>query len=194
MPLRRLIAPLTVVAALTLAGCGGEPPDKELQQAQNAIDTAKDVGADQYAHDEFKAAQDALAHAKDAVSQRDYRLALNHALDARDRAQTAARETASRKAAARLDAERALGRANVALATAHAKLKTAEANHVSSRTLAGPRHAMADAESAVQKARAAMEQSDFPAVVEAANAATPRLQAVVKDLDAPATAGPRRRH
>ena len=194
MPLRRLLAPLAVVAAMTLVACGGEPPDKEIQQAQNAIETAKDVGADLYAHDEFKAAQDALTHANEAVAQRDYRLALNHALDARDRAQTAARETAARKAAARLDAERALGRANIALATAHAKLKTAESAHMAPRLLAGPRKTMTSAESSVQKARAAMEKSDYPAVVDAANAATPRLQAVVKDLDAAAAAGQRRRH
>lgn len=194
MPLRRPLAPLAVAAALALAACGGEPPDKEIQQAQNAIETAKDIGADQYAPEEFKAAQDALAHANEAVAQRDYRLALNHALDARDRAQTAARQTAARKATARIDAERALGRVNVALATAHAKLKTAEAAHVSPRLLAGPRRTMATAETSVQKARAAMEHNDFPAVVAAANAATPRLQAVVRDLDAAASSGPRRRH
>jgi hypothetical protein len=194
MPLRRLLAPLAVVAAMTLAACGGEPPDKEIQQAQNAIDTAKDIGADQYAHDEFKAAQEAFAHANEAVAQRDYRLALNHALDARDRAQTAARQSAARKAAARLDAERALGRANVALATAHAKLKTAESARMAPRLLAGPRKTMASAEDSVQKARAAMEKNDYPAVVDEANAATPRLQAVVKDLDAAAAPSQKRRH
>src|SRR5262245_36773010 len=192
--LRRLLASLAVVAAMTLAACGGDPPDKEIQQAQNAIDTAKDIGADQYAHDEFEAAQDALAHANEAVAQRDYRLALNHALDARDRAQTAAREAAARTAAARPDAARALGPANVALASAHAKLKTPEAAHLSVRVLAGHKHTITSAESSVQKARAAMEKNDYPAVVEAANAATPRLQALAKDLDAAMSAGQRRRH
>ena len=70
--------------------CGGEPPDKEMQQAQGAIDAARAAGADQYAHEEFAAAQEALTHANEAVEQRDYRLALNHALDSRERAQNAA--------------------------------------------------------------------------------------------------------
>ena len=194
MPLRRLLALLAIAAAITLAACGGDPPDKEIQQAQNAIETAKDIGADQYAHDEFKAAQDALTHANEAVAQRDYRLALNHALDARDRAQTAATQTAARKAAARLDAERALGRGQMALNAARMRIKTAESAQMAPRALAGPRKTLASAESSMQKARAAMEKNDYPAVVDAVNAATPRLQAVVKDLDAAAAAGQRRRH
>jgi hypothetical protein len=62
------------------------------------------------------------------------------------------------------------------------------------RLLAGPRKTMASAEDSVQKARAAMEKNDYPAVVDEANAATPRLQAVVKDLDAAAAPSQKRRH
>jgi hypothetical protein len=39
-----------------------------------------------------------------------------------------------------------------------------------------------------------MEHGDYLAVVEAADAATPRLQAVAHDLDAAASSGSRRRH
>jgi hypothetical protein len=192
MPLRRILAPLAVIAAVMLAACG-DPPDKEIQQAQGAIDTARAAGADQYAPDEFKAAEEALKRANDAVAQRDYRLALNHALDARDRAQTAAKESVNRKASVRSEAEGALGRANIALADAHAKLKAADASRLPPRTIADARRTIAAADQTMQKARAAMEHSEYPAVVEAANAVTPRLQAVVKELDAAAAAGARRR-
>src|SRR4029077_14429983 len=75
---RRLLLSLAVLVAMTGAACGGDPPDKEMQQAQSAIDAARTGGADQYARDEFTAAQDALKRAQEAVTERDYRLALNN--------------------------------------------------------------------------------------------------------------------
>src|SRR3954464_6741314 len=109
-PLRRLVLSLAVVAAIAGAACG-DPPEKEMQQAQGAIDAARAAGADQYAHEEFAAAQEALKHANEAVEQRDYRPALNHALDSRERPQNAAKLAADGKAAARVDADRAISSA-----------------------------------------------------------------------------------
>src|SRR6058998_2285636 len=111
--------------AVVAAGCG-EPPDKEMQQAQGAIDAARAAGADQYAVEEFSAAQAALKRANDAVEQRDYRLALNDALDARERAQNAAKQAADGKAVARTEAEHALGMTTSALNDAHVRLRSAE--------------------------------------------------------------------
>ena len=89
-------------------GCGGDPPEKEMQQAQGALDAARAAGADQYAAEEFTAARwRSPTHAKPST-QRDYRLALNHALDSRERAQNAAKQAADGKAAARVDADRAV--------------------------------------------------------------------------------------
>lgn len=192
MPLRRVLAPLALVVALMIAACA-TPPDKEIQQAQTAIDAARTAGADRYAADEFKGAEDALKRANDAVAQRDYRLALNYALDARERAQTSAKQAVDRKTAAQSDAASALGRANMAVAAAHAKLKAADAARLPPRALVEPRRTIASAEQDVQKARAAMERQEYPAAIEAANAATPRLQAVARDLDAALANGPRRR-
>src|SRR5262245_49288467 len=192
MSCRRVLAPLAFAAAMMLTACA-DPPDKEIQQAQGAIDTARAAGADQYATDELKAAEEALKRAHDAVTERDYRLALNHALDARDRAQTAAKESVNRKATARGDATRALEQATAAQTTAQAKLKAAETAHVSARALKGARLAAASGDGSLQKARAAMERSDYPAAIESANAATARLQAVARDLEAAAAGGPRRR-
>ena len=48
---------------------------------------------------EFAAATTALKNANDAVRQRDYRLALNHALESREQAQNAARDAADTRAA-----------------------------------------------------------------------------------------------
>ena len=86
-------AGLLVVASACLAAAMAcaEPPDKEIQQAIGAIDAARAAGAAEYAAEDFTAAQDALTRANDAVELRDYRLALNHALDSRERAQNAAK-------------------------------------------------------------------------------------------------------
>ena len=91
MSLRARLLPALCLALFVTIGCGGEPPDKEMQQAQGALDAARAAGADRYATEEFTAATLALVNAKEAVDQRDYRLALNHALDSRERAQNAAR-------------------------------------------------------------------------------------------------------
>ena len=72
---------------LAAGGCG-EPPSKEMHQAQGAIDAARAAGAERYAADTLAAAVKALAQADLAANQRDYRLALNHALDSRERRRT----------------------------------------------------------------------------------------------------------
>src|SRR5215210_920285 len=125
---RRFLLSSAVVAAMAGAACG-DPPDREMQQAQAAVDAARAAGADQFAREEFAAAEDALKKSHEAVTQRDYRLALNAALDARERAQTATKQATDEKAAARTDAEHALAEADAALHESRAKLKNAEAAH-----------------------------------------------------------------
>src|SRR6266508_3029321 len=92
-------------AALLLSACG-DPPNKEMDQAQGAIDAARAAGADRYATTEYTAATDALKRAQDAVAQRDYRQALNEALDRREHAQNSAREAAETRAQLRGEVER----------------------------------------------------------------------------------------
>jgi hypothetical protein len=181
-----------VVASLMVGGCG-DPPDKEIQQAQGAIDAAGAAGADQYAHEEFLAAQEALKHSHEAVDQRDYRLALTHALDSREHAQNAAKEAADHKAIARSDAERALTGVSAALVAARAKLKAAETARAQARMLAEARRVIADSEGTVQKARAAFEHGDYLAVPDTVDGATARLRVIVRGLDAAAMPAAKRR-
>jgi hypothetical protein len=183
---------LASVAALTSVACA-DPPDKEIQQAQGAIDTARAAGADQYAHDEFAAAEDALKRAHEAVGQRDYRLALNNALDARERAQSAVKEAADRKTTARAEAERELLDAMTALNDANTRLRAAEAARPPAKTLAAPKRVIVDSEAALQKARAMFDRGDYLAVIDAAKATTARLRGSAHDLDAAAAAPVRRR-
>jgi Domain of unknown function (DUF4398) len=189
---RRALLSLTLAAALVGSACG-DPPQKEIQQAQTAIDQARASGADVYAKDEFDAALQALARAGDAVTGRDYRLALNHALDARERAQTATKEAADRKATARGDADRSLARAITALNEARAKLQVADNGRARPKTIAPARRSVADGETAVQKARTAFDRGDYASAMTLATAAAGPLRAAVRDLDTAAPPPGRRR-
>ena len=184
--------PLLFAATLAAMACGA-PPDKEMQQAQGAIDAARAAGADQYAHEEFAAAVDALKHAHEAVDERDYRLALNHALDSLEHAQNAAREAADGKATARSDADRAIADATAALNKARASLKTAETAHVPVLTLAEARSVIANGDERLQKARAAFGRGDYLGAAGSIAGATPRLLGTARDLDAAAAPAAKRR-
>jgi hypothetical protein len=189
---RRIFLGWAFLAVVALPACG-TPPDKEIQQARGAIDAARAVGADQYAAEEFTAAENALKSADTAVDQRDYRMALNYALDARDPAQTAAKQAADRKAEARVDADRAVTEAAAALAAARDQLKAVEAARVPARTIAAQKRAVAAGDKAVQEARADLEKGSYLAAAEAARRAASQLQAVAKELETKTTGGPRRR-
>ena len=190
--MRRLVLSLALLAAVAGAACG-DPPDKEMQQAQAAVDAARAAGADRFARDEFAAAEDALKRAHEAVAQRDYRLALNAALDARERAQTATQQAVDAKAAARIDAERALAEADAALHESRAKLKSAEAAHAAAKLLSAARRTIADGETAVQEARTAMNEGDYRRAIERSRSASASLQGTTRDLEAVPTSGTRRR-
>jgi hypothetical protein len=190
--LRRAVISLAVAAAVASAACV-DPPDKEIQQAQGAIDAARAAGADQYARDEFTAAEDALKRAHDAVDQRDYRQALNNALDARERAQTAAKDTVDKKATARAEADKALAEAAAALAESRRKLKIAENSRVAPKSIASATRSLGEHERRVQEARAAFDRGDYLAAIDQARAAATDLRVTAHDLETAPTTGTRRR-
>lgn len=162
--MRALVRAAAVAASLVFAslaaGCG-EPPDKEMHQAQGAIDAARAAGAERYAPEEYQAAVQALEHAEAAVAQRDYRLALNHALDSRERAQNSARQAAAERAQARSLAERTLAEVTVALTTAAVKLDAAAEAKVPSKALEGPRSVIEETQKRVQQAGTLLGREDY---------------------------------
>src|SRR6188508_3286501 len=148
----RVLLCLSLLFVPFLASACGYPPTREMDQAQGALDAARAAGADRYAVDEYTAAASALKSAQDAVAQRDYRLALNHALDSRERAQAAAKQAADQQAAQRSAAERRLTEATALLAIANEKLAAARTARVPARQLAPPRSAIIAGDSSLQKA------------------------------------------
>jgi len=181
---RRLVS-ATIIAS-SIVACGGNPPDKELQQAEAAVDAARATSADRYAKEDFTASTDALKNAHAAVDARDYRLALNYALEAKDRADTAARDAADRKATARSNADRALHNAALWLVDIRAKLRTAQGRQPA-RVVNPAKKVAADSERVVQEARTAFEREDYPKVLEMLAAPMARLRESIRSLDGDAS-------
>jgi hypothetical protein len=175
-------AALVLLLCTLATGCG-EPPSKEMHQAQGAIDAARAAGADVYAADEYAAATEALKHAEDAVTQRDYRLALNYALDSRERAQNAAREAATARAQARSTAERMLAEVTAALAAAGTRLDEAHEKRVPARLLAPPQETIASVQRAVQEAGTALGREDYLGAERALRDQAARVRTATAEID-----------
>jgi hypothetical protein len=182
---------LTLAFALAAGACA-EPPNKEMHQAQGAIEAARAAGAERYAAAELAAAVKALAQADTAATQRDYRLALNHALDSRERAQSAAREAATGRASARSRAERLLAEVTTALATATGRLEAAQTAKLADDVLAAPRDQIAAVQKAVQEAGTALGREDYLGAAQALEGRADAVRAAIASIDAAIAAPPAR--
>jgi flagellar hook-basal body complex protein FliE len=180
-----------IVAAVLVTACG-DPPNKEMDQAQGAIDAARAVGADRYATTEYTAATDALKRAQDAVAQRDYRQALNEALDSREHAQNAAREAADARAQLRGEVERDMAQIASLIAEANTRLAAANRSRTPRRVLDGPRNDLAAVDQSVQKAGAAMRADDYLAARTALQGVKERIAQALRALETPAVQSSRR--
>jgi Domain of unknown function (DUF4398) len=177
----RLLRVLTCVAAIAVSSGCSDPPTREIHLAQGAIDAARAAGADTYASEELDAAITALQQGEAAIDQRDYRLALSHAIDSRERAQLAAKLAADGKAAARSQAEGLLADVTSALALATVTLQAGEASRAPRTRLAPLRQAIADGRAAVDEAGKALATQDYLG-------ATSRLRGVAETVRAADTA------
>jgi hypothetical protein len=190
------VATAATFAVFLSAACS-EPPQKEIDRAQGAIDAARAAGADQYAREPFTAATTAMQQTHEAIQQRDYRLALSRAIDANERALEAARQAADGKARVRSEVEITLGRVLTALRVLDERLKTAESSHLTAREIEPAQRARADAGRAVQEARATIEKGDYLAAAAAIQAAGDRITLETRNLngaiDAKTPRGTRRR-
>jgi hypothetical protein len=188
--MRRLFALILMI--LLTSGCS-EPPNKEIDRAQGAIDAARAAGAEQYAPEAFAAASSALQLSHEAVEQRDYRLALSRAIDAYERAQDAAKLAADGKAKARSDAETVVNAANAAALALAARLKAAETARVPPRDLVEARRTAADAAASLQKARAALKAGAYLDATAGVKGLDERIRTQIRALEAlPPPRAPRR--
>ena len=191
----RVVRRLALITTILFSVNCAEPPNKEMNQAQGAIDAARAAGADKFAAAEFAAAQDALKKSEEAVAAGDYRQALSHALDGRERAQNAAKLAVDGRADARGQAERAIAEVATLLSRAQTQLKDADVARLNPRVLQGPRSTVAATQKMLQEARSALKTEDYSAVTRALDSAAAELQAALTAIDAAASprTAPRKR-
>jgi hypothetical protein len=176
--MRRLVS--AIALAIVVVACS-EPPTKERDQAQGALEAARAAGAAEYAPTELGAAEQALAGYDAAVSQRDYRLALSLAIDARESAYAAARQTVGGKVRSRTEAEQ--------LVAVVQKGVTAIEQRLNGKTGPRPTRPIATrlgatletSTAALQKARSRLAAEDYRGVV---TVLTPVREALDGDLAA----------
>jgi hypothetical protein len=184
---RQFAALCTTMCAVVLSvGCSA-PPQKEIDRAQQAIDTARAAGAEQYAPENFAEATAALQQSHDAVNQRDYRLALSRAVDASDRAQEAARTAAENKAKARSQSEAAVNAINASVMHLQARLKVAEEVRVPSRELGPARATVKDAEAALQKSRTLLAAGNYSGATQTVSALDSQIRSETRVIEAAIT-------
>jgi len=177
-----------------LASACGEPPNKEMDQAQGAIDAARAAGADRYATSEYKLATDALASANTAVTQGDYRLALNHALESLEQAQNAARVAADTRARLRGTVERQMAETAALMAQANNRLEEARKTRgVSRRALDEIAATLSAVNADVQKAGEAITAEDYLAAGPLLDGVRERITAAMAAIDAARTSQQQRR-
>ncbi len=176
---------LWVLPALFAVACG-EPPAKEMTQAQAALDAARAGGAQQFAGDEFAAAVAALAHSKEAVTQRDYRLALNHALDSREHAQNATRLAEEARAALQAEVEQALRELNSQVTAAKARLLAAPKAGVTPRAVRRTARVIASLEAEVQEVDSLVKVADYTSARTRIGSLTLRLSTALAAINPPA--------
>ncbi|MBI4396267.1 MAG: DUF4398 domain-containing protein [Elusimicrobia bacterium] len=129
---QKLALGLTLGSLVFTMACA-KPPTQELTEAENSINTAIQAGAEEYAGDELKAAQDTLADANAKVESKDFKGAKVSALEAKAQADAATSLIETNKQAAKTQAEE---QANVmkpeleAVQAAAAKVKGKAADQV----------------------------------------------------------------
>lgn len=159
---RRLI--LLALLALVASGCS-QPPQKEIDQAQSALEAAKAAGADRYAADEYNAAAGSLQKAHEAVDQRDYRQALNYAIDSRQRSQEARQLAAEGQVRARQAATELITDVGQQYSKARMRLQALDPS-LTSKDLRLPRGMLLEAESSLQDARTQIRSGNYDKVTQ----------------------------
>ncbi len=183
---------LAATLVSTTAGCA-EPPQKELDQAQAAIEVAIAAGAERFAAAELTAARTAVSQASEAVAQRDYKLALGHALDGRERAQAATQAATDTHARLRDGSERAFREATGLLDRLREGHVAAASTRIPRARVRTVRAAEARLSASLQKARASIDAQDYVAAEALLSRLKMELEDVLQEVDRdPPAQSPRR--
>lgn len=164
---------LVVLGAFVVAlasSCAG-PPNEEIAQADAAIQGAQAAGADLYAADDFKAAQDALAEAKSKVESKDYKGAKEAAMTAKEKAEMAKTNAEKGKEEKKAEAESKMA----ALKTEWESVK-AESGKMKGKAAEEMKMMVSDMEASVTAIQGQIDQGAYADAVKALDETTMKAQ------------------
>jgi hypothetical protein len=175
--MRRSLRIATLALPTLLLACD-KPPQEELQAAQTALSQAQSDGADRYAPERFKAAQEALADAQRKTDAKDYRGALVSAQGALEQAKAASDAAAGARKVARASTKLTTLEIESALTEISGILEDAKKAKVPDKVFKDLLPQVDDAQKALDGVKAGVDRNEL---LEAQKASTD-LKAKVVDL------------
>ena len=156
------------VAVAVLAGCD-DPPTTELDAAKQALDSARDVGAEQFAANEYSVAQRAYSEAEATTNTeaerfflfKDFEQARTQIADAKSKAMQAESAAEAEKKRQRESAEAAIATARDAVVAAYTSLEEAPSGKGTEADIEELRAELTTAEADLDAAEAAVDSENF---------------------------------
>ena len=167
------------VAVAVLAGCA-DPPTAELDSAKQALDSARDVGAEQFAASEYSAAQRAYNEAEATTNTeaerfflfKDFEQARAQIADAKTKAMRAESSAEAEKKRQKESAEAAIAAARDAVGAAYTSLEEAPSGKGTEADIEELRAELSAAEADIEAAETALNSenlSDAESLAESAD-------------------------
>ena len=187
----RVSSLLAVLLAVGLTlGCGGDPPKADLDAASQALQAARDAGAEKYVGGELASAQRTFDDAKtayDAEAEKWFKnwdkVVKPGLADATNKANAAAASATEAKNAARSAAEAAIAEAAAAVEETRANLDAAPAGKGTEVDMEQLRTDLGGADSDLAAARAAVDGEEFEEATAKANSAMSTAEAVAGGVE-----------
>lgn len=190
MKVKFLLAILCVLGlALFLTSCA-KAPQEEVDQANQALQAAREAEADKYAAEQFNAAQDSLDAATAEIESQNSKMAFTRNYDeakrllasATSNAQAAADASGSNKNQARVEAEELIAQAQATVAEAKGLITKAPKGKEGKAALEQIQADLSSVETLITEASDALNAGDFFTAREKARTASDRANALSQEL------------
>jgi hypothetical protein len=174
--------------AVLFAGCGGEPPTSDLAAAKKALESARDVGAEQFASQQYSVAEEAYSAAEKAVNDASAEMMSDFAesqvliINAKSKANEAKSAAETEKSRQRGAAENALAAAVGVVGQARDALAGAPVGKGTEGDIQQLQDELGAAEAEIAAAKSAVSSDEFSNAEMNAKSAQQKAQMVVTGI------------
>ena len=185
MGMRYLSLCMALVSAFVLTGCGGEPPASDLAAAKQALDDARDVGAEEFASQQYSVAEEAYSAAEKAVNDanaemiKDFAASQSLISDAKSKADDAKTAAQSEKGRQRDSAENFIAAASGVMEQARGALESAPVGKGTEGDIQQLQDKLSVAEAELGEAKSSVASEDFSNAEINAKSAQQKAQTIV---------------